>query len=280
MNDKHETFERMCALTVSGQLTENDRTQLEEHALACAGCHERLAMMEQASYAYFLLFADQTKKAKLPKGMHERFIESALRSGISLRTTAPLSPALSFGGIAAAVVFMMLLFKGMHHSRTAYTVQPVDIVTNTIVADQDATSPQKTASVPTTIAKLQRRHRGPRHHEGNGVDARYVTSSPYMRQTTQFLLSPIFQARDEAVSFNVGSIMDNENHLRPLMKPLDPRSLPLLWKQKEPIPSSGRPFHFEPTYATLSFLAPTGRLYATHLLNFDNTRHLPNDNDW
>jgi anti-sigma factor RsiW len=49
MNYKHEELEWICALAASGQLTENDRTELEEHALTCTDCHERLMEMEQAS---------------------------------------------------------------------------------------------------------------------------------------------------------------------------------------------------------------------------------------
>jgi hypothetical protein len=278
MNYKHEEFEVMCALAACGQLTEHDRTELEEHALTCTGCHERQMEMDQASYACFLLFADQTKKSSLPAGIHERFNERALEIGIPLRNTEPLSPVLRFGGIAAAVVLMMLLFKGTYHSPMKPAMPRTEIVANTVGADANPASKQIMA-VATTSAQPSLRYRGPRHHGERRFDPSPTESKLYMRTTSQFSLASGFRVPNEAVLFNSGRITGDDNLLHPWMKPLDPRSLPLLWNQDEFKVISTRSFHFEPKYATLSYFVSTGRLSAQHLLDFDSSRHLPNDND-
>jgi hypothetical protein len=92
----HEHFEELCALAVSGDIREDEWTELNEHLESCADCREAARGFEDMC----LILAEAAESdvgGPAPEGMTERFIARARSAGI------PLDPKVSKPGRRAAV---------------------------------------------------------------------------------------------------------------------------------------------------------------------------------
>ena len=61
--EPHDEFLELCALSTSGELTEEDRTKLDEHLLVCATCREAIKQYESlVAHAVPAIAAEQTPR--------------------------------------------------------------------------------------------------------------------------------------------------------------------------------------------------------------------------
>src|SRR5713101_3687108 len=92
----HEHFEELCALAVSGDIREDEWTELNEHLQSCADCRKAARGFEDMCLI-MTEAAESGGGGPVPEGMTERFIARARSAGI------PLDPKVSNPGRGAAV---------------------------------------------------------------------------------------------------------------------------------------------------------------------------------
>jgi hypothetical protein len=108
---EHHRFEIMCALAVSGQLTEQELQDLEMHSAQCVDCRRRIVDMTQLSAQALFCRGVKDYGCTLPRGMTERFVIRAGVEGIPLQAVRPrsLTTLNRFGGLAAALVAILIV---------------------------------------------------------------------------------------------------------------------------------------------------------------------------
>jgi len=102
----HKFYEMQSALAATGQLTEAELTELEQHAATCASCRECIADMAEMSREFFLMQAGRNTSNGTPAGMQERFLERAANAGILVRRSS--STLLDFRFVHVAVIAVLL----------------------------------------------------------------------------------------------------------------------------------------------------------------------------
>jgi anti-sigma factor RsiW len=102
----HKFYEMQSAMAATGQLTDAELMELEQHAATCASCRDCIVDMAEVSREFFLAQAGRMKCKATPAGMQERFLERAASAGIAVSrsTSAPLAPLF----IRVAVVAVLL----------------------------------------------------------------------------------------------------------------------------------------------------------------------------
>jgi anti-sigma factor RsiW len=106
MSRGHKFYEMQSALAATGQLTDAELAELEQHAEACVACRQYISDMAEMSREFFLLHAGRIKAKGAPAGMQERFLERATGAGILFRRygSSPFAPL----PIRVAVVAVLL----------------------------------------------------------------------------------------------------------------------------------------------------------------------------
>jgi len=105
-------YKLLCGLAAAGQLSDSEMLDLEEHAVDCLECRERIAQMFAMSRELFLVTAGRKGDNKGPSGMEQRFVDRALRSGIPLSQKAPSSSVSSifqFGLATCLLIFSIIV---------------------------------------------------------------------------------------------------------------------------------------------------------------------------
>jgi hypothetical protein len=106
MTASHSSFEVLCALEASGQLSDTESAYLRDHYEQCVLCQERLAVMRRVGMQLLLAQAAKTSRKRLPKGMKERFAARAAGEGIPLRSRSSKG---GFTALGVATVVLLLL---------------------------------------------------------------------------------------------------------------------------------------------------------------------------
>jgi hypothetical protein len=104
----HKFYEMQSALAATGQLTDAELTDLEQHATTCASCRECIADMAEMSREFFLMQAGRMKSKGTPAGMQERFLERAANAGISVSRSSSTSFDLRFVRVAVIAVLLAI----------------------------------------------------------------------------------------------------------------------------------------------------------------------------
>jgi hypothetical protein len=112
---EHERFEELCALAASGQVTEEDWRELEEHLRSCRSCAETLGDFGKIGADLVSEFAATVPAGYLAE-MRSRFLARARQEGTNLSEYPPApsgAPAWRFpsmaltGAIAAAILLVL-----------------------------------------------------------------------------------------------------------------------------------------------------------------------------
>lgn len=105
----HEYYEIQTALAATGQLTQSEQADLEQHTATCPACHERLAEMTELTRELFLMQASRIKIRRTPAGMQRRFLARAATAAIPLSrsTLTSLFPR----GFRIAAIAVLLAFS-------------------------------------------------------------------------------------------------------------------------------------------------------------------------
>jgi hypothetical protein len=83
---EHEQYEMLCALAVTGEVSDAELQDLRCHLTECSDCRDRLFDFAQLSAQALPLLGDRHSPVNIPGGMTERFQDHARRYGIPLRS--------------------------------------------------------------------------------------------------------------------------------------------------------------------------------------------------
>jgi len=121
MTDDHGSFEVLCALAASGQLTQTEAEELREHARNCDPCSSRIAQLNLVRAQLLIAHTWKEQCARAPQGMKQRFVTRAVREGVPLshRTSRRTSDRISAThtvqpGFVAIVVLAVSMFVLAH----------------------------------------------------------------------------------------------------------------------------------------------------------------------
>lgn len=110
----HSHFEILCALATASQLSEQEHADLTNHLEQCRSCSGLVHDRAQVSSQIILANESRTKHYPVPKGMQKRFLNRAIREGISLSDHTFASWMPNTLGITCAVLFVMSIFLTIH----------------------------------------------------------------------------------------------------------------------------------------------------------------------
>jgi hypothetical protein len=105
MNTGHNSFDVLCALEASGQLTDTESADLREHCEYCVPCRQRLFNLRRLGMQLFLAQASKTQGERLPRGMKERFAARAASEGVPLHSRS--SNGFSALGLVTTVLLLL-----------------------------------------------------------------------------------------------------------------------------------------------------------------------------
>src|SRR5208282_4197451 len=83
--NSHEHYEELCALAVSGQVSQPDLADLKAHLESCASCRGFADDFTQLSAQSLSMLAAKRSQCQIPSGMTQRFIARARSEGIEMR---------------------------------------------------------------------------------------------------------------------------------------------------------------------------------------------------
>lgn len=95
----HRHFEELCVLAATGQISPEDRAQLDEHIRCCSACSDFLSDIGplHAPIASALLDG-LPEMLEVPEGIRERFLRSASAQGLHLSIGPALASSAGTGG--------------------------------------------------------------------------------------------------------------------------------------------------------------------------------------
>jgi hypothetical protein len=108
----HRFYEMQSALSATGNLTDSELEELEQHVSQCVSCGKYMMEMAVVSRELFLNQV-QPGKYETPKGMQRRFIQRAAAAGVPLKAVRASSAVsdLSCARVAAITVLLALLIS-------------------------------------------------------------------------------------------------------------------------------------------------------------------------
>jgi hypothetical protein len=265
----HEHYEMMTALATAGQLSDSEWSDLRQHTRECVPCLQAMAEMEEVSREIFLTQARSTSRSSLPAGMQQRFQERARSAGIPLSSPAALP--ISSGFLRMALVTLLLTICATLSWKLL--VAPPAQERASVETDNSA---QKIVDVEP-------------HHELPLVSDHLLSTFPQQRQQvkrkalsqrepvavsspergsgtsqTSFVLSrPSFLKHNYAGTFSDNTSMVpatlNQDYMTsglhlPKRKAFELVSVPSIWGAVDRERSDQRTFHYNPNFASLSFL--------------------------
>jgi hypothetical protein len=263
----HKFYEMQSALAATGQLTDAELTELEQHATTCASCHECIADMAEMSREFFLMQAMRMKSKGTPAGMQERFLERAASAGISVSrsTSTPFAPQ-----FARVAVMALLLAISASLSWKVFSVPDAErkaAPASSMTGSQPVTS-QWTAHIAgeraihhVPISKAQLRPRSAARHR-----AVSISSAPGIteeRQSHFELNRPLFAKQGSVMRFSDGSAFGSDRlaagslaaGLRtPIRTSFTNAYVASCFGHEEDCKPEERAFHLELKLASVSFL--------------------------
>jgi hypothetical protein len=264
----HKFYEMQSALAATGQLTDAELTELEQHATTCASCRECIADMAEMSREFFLMQAGRMKSKGTPAGMQERFLERAANAGISVSRFSSTPFDLRF---ACAVVIAVLLAISTSLSWKVFSAPDAErraAPDSSTAGSQPAPTSEGTPHivgeraiqhVSISKAQLRRRSASPRGAVSiSRAHAITEENQPYFE-----LNRPLFAKQGSPMSFSDGSAFWSARlAANPLAAGLRAQTrtsftsayVASCFGHEEDCKPGERPFHLELTLASLSFL--------------------------
>jgi hypothetical protein len=159
MSAGHDEFEVLCALAVSGDLTETEHAALREHLRDCIPC--QTCLVEMRRLAIPLLFAQKLKSPgkQLRKGLRERFAERAIREGIPL---SPRSDGVGFsalGMVTVVLVVLLLVTATLQHSPSRSSIVETGVAESAQLAPLHSPKSMMSLAVPARGRRIRRDHK-------------------------------------------------------------------------------------------------------------------------
>lgn len=107
MTASHDDIEGLCALAASGQLTQEEFSQLSTHCDSCNHCARRLQEMTRLGIGIFLSNPSNDHPRRAPLDMRARFVVRAINEGVPL--TQPRLSLFSLNLRIPAIAFLTFL---------------------------------------------------------------------------------------------------------------------------------------------------------------------------
>jgi hypothetical protein len=150
MAPDHKYYEVLGALAATGQLSDTELAELEQHAQHCAPCNASIGEMADMSRRIFLAHASKGEKVQPPIGMQKRFVQRAIRTGVPLKPSASTlshnNSLLLVSVVLVAMVFLSVSWK-LHSAnvpQTAATAADTPALRSYSPTQQEAFPPKKT----------------------------------------------------------------------------------------------------------------------------------------
>jgi hypothetical protein len=294
----HEHYEMLTALATAGQLSDSELRDLRQHTRECVACLQAMAEMEEVSRELFLTQVRSTSRSSLPAGMQQRFQERARSAGIPLSSHAALP--LNSGFLRMALVTLLVTVCATLSWKLL--VAPPVQERASVEADNSAQkisalqpnhelpviSGHLLLAVPQKHQQVKRKALSQRE-----PDTAISPKSGSGTSQTSFVLSrPSFLKHDYAGTFSDNTSMlpvtVNQDYMTsglhlPGRKSFELVSVPNIWGAVDRERSDQRTFHYNPNFASLSFLdGPQGSGITTiPTLNISRSQfHLDINKTW
>jgi hypothetical protein len=262
----HKFYEMQGALAATGQLTDAELTELEQHAVNCASCHECIVDMAEMSREFFLMQTRRMSRRGTPAGMQERFLERAASTGIPVsRSTSTLfDPRLARIAVIAALLAISISLSwkvslGPNAKREApdYNSATRPAPTSEWIAHTEGE--QAARGLSTSKAQLKRRSTARRR-------AVSVSSAPRISEERHSYLEldrPLFANQGSSASFSDGSAFWSERLAAgplaaglhaPIRTSFTNPCVASCFGYREDSKPEGQAFHLDLKIASLSFL--------------------------
>ncbi|HMH13156.1 MAG TPA: hypothetical protein VK578_08620 [Edaphobacter sp.] len=263
----HKFYEMQGALAATGQLTDAELTELEQHAINCASCHECIADMGEMSREFFLLQTRRMRSRATPVGMQERFLERAASAGIPVSRSISTLFDPRFARVAVIAVLLAIsislswkVFLVPNAKREApdyYTSATRPAPTSEWIAHTEGEQGARVLS--TSKAQLKRRTTARRR-------AVSVSSAPRISEERHSYLEldrPLFANQGSSTSFSDGSAFWSERLAAgplaaglhaPIRTSFTNACVASCFGHREDSKPEGQAFHLDLKIASLSFL--------------------------
>jgi hypothetical protein len=207
----HKFYEMQSALAATGQLTDAELTELEQHATTCASCRECIADMAEMSREFFLMQVGRMKSKGTPAGMQERFLERAANAGMSVSrsSSTPFDPRLLRVAVIAVILAISTsltwkVFLAPDAERKAAAPD------SSTAGSQPATTSEGTPHIVgeraiqhVSISKAQLRRRSASRRSAVSISPAHAITKE--RQSYFELNKPLFAKQGSPMSFSDGS---------------------------------------------------------------------------
>ena len=206
----HKFYEMQSALAATGQLTNAELTELEQHATNCASCRVCIADMAEMSREFFLMQAGRMKSKGTPAGMQERFLERAANAGISVSRSSSTHFDLRFVRVVVITVLLALCTSLSWKVFSAPEAERKAALDSSTAGSQPAPTSEGTPNIvgeraiqhaSISKAKLRRRSAS-RLSAVSSSTAHAITEE---RQSYFELNPPLFAKQGSPMSFSDGS---------------------------------------------------------------------------
>jgi hypothetical protein len=102
----HKRFQELSALAATGQISREERTELDRHTRECTACREFLRDLSlMKTHVAAVVAAKRARTSEPPQGIRERFLRRAAGSGVTINAgpvLATAEPAVAADGSDAA----------------------------------------------------------------------------------------------------------------------------------------------------------------------------------
>ena len=176
--DRHEHFETLCVLAVTGQIAGRELLELTEHCETCSSCRLCIADLAEVSSGLLPRRASHGG-ARVPPGMYERFATRVQREGIAMHSSprSEWSPMMFGSAIAALGCFVLLPALFLQSRSSMENQQPLPAAHQREMSQSiasEAISAVATAGTPRTqdISKHARGRRKQSPSIANGPEVR------------------------------------------------------------------------------------------------------------
>lgn len=294
----HEHYEMATVLATAGQLSDSELSDLRQHTRDCVPCLQAMAEMEEVSRELFLTQARSTSRSSLPAGMQQRFQERARSAGIPLSSAVALPLNSGFLRMALVTLFLTICAPLSWKLLVARPVQERAFVEADNSTQKTATLqpnhelPVVSDHVLSTFPQKRQQLRRKTLSQSEPLDVSAPESGSGTSQTSFVLSRPSSFKHDYAGTFSDNASMlpvtVNQDYMTsglhlPGRKSFELLSVPNIWGAVDHERSDQRTFHYNPNFASLSFLeGPQGSGITTiPTLNISRSQfHLDINKTW
>jgi len=245
----HEFYEMQSALAATGQLSDTELTELEQHAAECASCRTCIAEMAEASRELFLLKGQRVHAKGTPARMQERFIERAARAGIPIGRSASAAFDPRLAGVIA-IAALLAISASLGWSRPS--VPRMESAAASIPSMPETQPPARAEASSATGGSMSKTGLGKR----STLQRRAVINSSAEESKRQFYLGSTTSFAQEGSLWSgglSGSHLVAEMHT-PTTSFFNDASVAGFFGRKEANKPDQRAFHLDRKLASLSFL--------------------------